>query len=157
MAIMKNQSPVLRDLLLVAVLLQSCAFQGCARTTSTASEFPLPLVIMSSADFGYLTSGSRSTARLVKIKNASNTAVDVSRWTVSCECLEIVPSSLLVPPGGATYIRVVFDPTKENDHFVGDLIISVEGFTDDERVCCFDVPVSVVAAEDVTHLVGVGK
>ena len=76
----------------------------------------------------------------------------VTRWSVSCECLTIEPMSIDLPPGEPTYIRLVFDPTKESDSVVGALRISVEAFAGKEQVCTFDVPVSVIATERLEHL-----
>ena len=50
-------------------------------------------------------------------------------------------------------VHLTFNPTKESDNFVGDLRISVEGFgAHGERLVLFDVPVSVIAAENLQHL-----
>jgi hypothetical protein len=54
---------------------------------------------------------------------------------------------------GVAYVQLRFDPTNEANSFVGNLRMSVEGFaTKGERVTSFDVPVSVVDAEELTHL-----
>jgi hypothetical protein len=50
------------------------------------------------------------------------------------------------------YIRLVYDPTKEGEGFVGGLRMSVEAFAGSERVCTFDLPVSVISTEDVNTL-----
>jgi hypothetical protein len=44
------------------------------------------------------------------------------------------------------------NPTKEGKNFVGHLCMSVEGFENDKRVCTFDVPVTIIAPDNVKHL-----
>lgn len=114
-------------------------------------------MLASLADLGRVRSDSIPVSQIIEIRNSSNALVHVSRWTVSCDCLTLEPTSFDVEPAKSAYIRLVFDPTKEGVGFVGDLRVSIEGFASDERVCSFDVPVSVVAPEVVKKPDGLGR
>jgi len=149
---MKIRWSAVRKVVLVAVFLQECALHGCTRAAPVAPDRESPIVLISSADFGFIQSGSGIVSRLVKIRNSSHVAVHIARWTVSCECLSIEPSSVVVPAEDSTYVRLEFNPVKESDNFVGNLCISVEAFASDGKVCSFDVPVSVIARENLKHL-----
>lgn len=146
-----------KKVVLVIALLTPLALQGCSETAGEApgissSVSTMPVMLASSADFGCLQSGSRSVSRIIKIRNSSKAVVRISRWNISCECLTVKPSFVDVEPEKSAYIKLVFDPAKEGEGYVGNLRMSVDGFADADRVCTFDVPVSVVASEDIKHL-----
>lgn len=148
-----------RELAVVISLFASLAFQGCSQTADVATASPsstitMPVRLASSADFGCLRSDSGPLSRIVEIRNSSDAVVHISRWTVSCECLTIEPSSIDVQPTKSAYVRLAFDPTREGNGFVGNLRMSIDGFEDTCHVCTFEVPASVIASEDVKHLDG---
>ena len=154
-------------MLAIALFLAS-VLPGCSQSSPEAppvtlappvilSQGTLPIMLASSADFGRVRSGSAPVSRIVEIRNSSKSIIHVSRWTISCDCLSVEPASIDVEPMQATCIRLVVDPAKEGEGFVGDLRISVEGFADVERICTFDVPVAVIASDDVKHLDGLRK
>jgi hypothetical protein len=131
----------------VVCLVSSCP--GCAPTIADAPEAKTPIRLVSSADFGCLPARAMSVTRLVKIGNFSDAAVSVDRWSVSCECLSVEPRAVALGPAESTYVRLRFDPTKENGNFVGDLKIIVTGLAGQGHVCAFEVPVSVVPIDDL--------
>ena len=150
------QPPFVRRISPVTVVIWAIALPGCTTNVGVVPDATMQIMLAFSADLGCVRSGSEPVSRIVQIRNSSSAVVRVSRWTVSCECLTIEPASIDVEPAKSTYVRLVFDPTKESDSFVGDLRIIVDGFAGDERVCSFDVPVSVIAPGDVKHLDGLG-
>src|SRR6266478_4350329 len=150
---------VVAKLVLIWTSLTSLAIQGCSRTIGdtpaiSSSKATLPVLPASSTDFGYVRSSSGPVSRIVQIRNSSNAIVHISRWVVSCDCLTVLPASIDVGPKKSTYVELVYDASKEGNEFVGTLRMSVEGLSGADCVCTFEVPVSVVAPEDVTHLNG---
>jgi len=138
--------------LLVVMACHTLVLHGCTGTAPEAPARALPIALGSSPDLGYLRSDAGIVSRLVKIRNSSNGPVHIARWEASCECLTIEPPSMDVHPGKTTYIRLQFDPSREGDGFVGNLLISVEAFGAAVPVCRFEVPVSVIAPGDVRHI-----
>ena len=135
------------------LLAMALALSGCTATAPTVTVTAAPIVLTSSADFGCLRSGSATVSRLIRIRNSSVAKLHVARWAVSCDCLSAEPATIDLPAEASIYVRLMFDPTKESDNFVGDLRISVEGFgAHGERLAMFDVPVSVIAPENLQHL-----
>jgi Protein of unknown function (DUF1573) len=155
---MKNQCRSIREFVfgiaLLAAVLPGCFQAATEALPPPSSKVDLPIGLSSSTDLGYLLSGSGKVARLVRIRNSSDAAVRISRWTTSCECLSIEPGNIVVDAGKSTYIRLMFDPAKESDEFVGSLLMTVEGFADVECVSKFEVPVTVIAPEDAQHIDG---
>jgi hypothetical protein len=125
---------------------------GCPANQRPAPAVSLPVVLASSADFGCCGTDSPRLSRIVRFKNLSNRDVRISHWTRSCECLEIHPSAIDVEQGASAYVELVMEPGKENPAFVGDLMINVDAFSGEERVCTFAVPVSIIAPESLSHL-----
>ena len=137
------------------VVLIVVVFVGCSGQPSPPSSFSkssLLVTIASSADFGCLPSNSAAASRIVKLRNSSKEHVVVSHWAVSCECLSIEPASIDLEPEKVGYIRLLYDSRTGGTGFVGSLLMEVEGFAGDRRVCVFQVPVSLISGTDLTHL-----
>lgn len=150
------KKPVCGSLIIPGLAAAATLFMlsGCRETDREDVKTEPPLVLDSSTDLGCVVSESEPAFRLVRVRNSTETVLHVSRWSVSCECLEIEPPSIDLQPGGSSYVRLVFDPAKEGNEFVGDLLISVDALSNDVRVGTFTVPVSVVAPDVVDHLAG---
>jgi hypothetical protein len=116
---------------------------GCDSTRSDRAS----VLTFVNPEFGSVAHRSGSESRTVIVRNSDASAVSISRWEVSCECLSVEPESLVVPALGEAVIQLRFDPDKEGDLFIGDLIISVEAFCVEFSVASFLVPLSVTAAE----------
>jgi hypothetical protein len=127
---------------------------GCSSGERPATAVSFPVVVASSADFGYCAADSPRLSRIVKVKNVSDRAVRISHWTCSCECLAIHPPAIDIEPGASAFVQLTIEPGKEDPDFTGDLRMNVDAFAGEERVCTFAVPVSVVAPESLLHLKG---
>lgn len=137
----------------VATIVLSLVLSGCsdsaARTTNSRS---FPIVLASSADFGFIVSKNGDRNRIVKVRNNSEDAVQISNWTTSCECLSIHPRRLSLAPLESAFVILRYDTEKEPE-FVGDLLVSVEAYADSQRVSEWTVPVSVISTESLRHII----
>lgn len=133
----------------IAFLCQLGAICGCAR--SEADPPPrdaLPIVLVSSSDFGCVASNRGGISRLVALRNHSDGAARVAHWAVSCDCLTVEPTSLDIAPEGTAFIRLTYDHN-DGTVFTGDLVISVDGFVDGEHTCNFGVPIRIVSSDEL--------
>lgn len=140
---------------LTAVVLSPALFAGCSDSAAMSgkpiSRPSLPVTLASSAEFGIVVSGSGSSDRIIKLRNDSEKVAQISRWTTSCECLTIQPRTIMLAPQESVFVRLRYDTNKEPG-FVGDLLVSVEGWDLQERVAEWSVPVSVTSPESLRHL-----
>jgi len=130
----------------------SLALSGCSDSTprsSVSALQSLPIVLASSADFGFIVAGSGERDRVVKLQNNSSNPVQISNWTTSCECLSIRPRNLSLAPLESVFVLLTYDTEKEPG-FVGDLLVSVQAYADSQHVGEWNVPVSVIPPAALT-------
>jgi hypothetical protein len=136
-------------------LFLSLAISGCSDSAAMPGKHSppksFPVALASSAEFGFVESGSGLRDRIIRLRNGSENVVNISRWTTSCECLRVQPGRVTLAPHESVFVRLRYDTDKESD-FVGDLLVSVEAYDDAERVGEWSVPVSVVSRKSLAHL-----
>jgi len=128
-----------------------CSDSAATTQRSVTASQSFPISLASSADFGFIVSGGSEQIRIVKLRNNSGDAVQISSWTTSCECLSIRPRNLSLAPRESVFVILRYDTEKEPD-FVGDLLVSVEAYAGSQRVSVWNVPVSVISSASLSHV-----